>query len=233
MLRLWFTLPNLCGARAGSRAGLCRGSTFTGRSLPVLAMDKRTTDGFTGRIGRIEELIRVLDGSADKSVRSNAGELVRALLEIHAAGMERMLEIVDAAGAAGEAAIAEMTADDLVSNLMLLHGLHPVALETRVRRALDSVRPRLGLHGGNVELLDVTENGEIRLRLQGNCHGCPSSQVTLKYLIEEAIYAAAPDASGIEVEGAIGGIAATERTVPKFAECPLPQEIDSIPKQAV
>jgi Fe-S cluster biogenesis protein NfuA/nitrite reductase/ring-hydroxylating ferredoxin subunit len=87
--------------------------------------------------------------------------------------------------------------------LLILHGLHPFDLETRVRQALDKVRPYLGSHGGNVELLGVTAEGVVRLRLAGSCHGCPSSQVTLKYAIEEEIYKAAPDLTAIQVEGAV------------------------------
>ncbi|HEX4149448.1 MAG TPA: NifU family protein, partial [Pirellulales bacterium] len=62
-------------------------------------------------------------------------------------------------------------------------------------------RPLLGAHGGNVLLLGVTAEGAVHLRLEGNCHGCASSQATLKSTIEQAIYAAAPEVSAIHVEG--------------------------------
>ena len=84
--------------------------------------------------------------------------------------------------------------------LLLLYGLHPVPLETRVMGALDKVRPYLDSHGGNVELLGVAD-GVVRLRLQGSCKTCPSSAMTLKLAIEEAVYAAAPDVAAIEAEG--------------------------------
>ncbi len=58
-------------------------------------------------------------------------------------------------------------------------------------------------HGGNVELLGVTDQGAVRLRLEGSCQGCPSSRVTLRYAVQEAIYAAAPDVTAIETEGAV------------------------------
>jgi Fe-S cluster biogenesis protein NfuA len=90
----------------------------------------------------------------------------------------------------------------VVGGLLLLHGLHPLDLEARVLQALDQVRPFLRSHGGNVELLSLTD-GVIRLRLQGNCQGCPSSAVTMKQTIEEAILARAPDAIALEVEGAV------------------------------
>ena len=80
-------------------------------------------------------------------------------------------------------------------------GLHPLDLETRVRNALEEVKPRLGLHGGSVELLGVSPEGRVQLKLQGNCHECPSSRLTLRFSIEEALYAAAPDLTGLDVEG--------------------------------
>jgi Fe-S cluster biogenesis protein NfuA/nitrite reductase/ring-hydroxylating ferredoxin subunit len=88
----------------------------------------------------------------------------------------------------------------LVSHLLLLHGLHPLDVETRVVQALEEVRPYLQSHGGNVEFLGV-EEGVARLRMQGSCDGCPSSAMTLKLAIEEAVMKAAPDLDGIEAEG--------------------------------
>jgi Fe-S cluster biogenesis protein NfuA len=90
--------------------------------------------------------------------------------------------------------------DELLGSLFLLHGLHPVDVETRVLEALDEVRPYLKSHGGNVELISI-ENGVAYLRLDGSCNGCSSSTVTLKATIEEAINKAAPDLNGLEVEG--------------------------------
>jgi Fe-S cluster biogenesis protein NfuA len=69
-----------------------------------------------------------------------------------------------------------------------------------VRQALEGVRPYLGSHGGDVELLGV-EDGVARLRLAGTCNGCPSSTVTLQNAIEEALLKAAPDLERIDAEG--------------------------------
>ena len=91
--------------------------------------------------------------------------------------------------------------DELVEHLLLLHGIHPTPLETRVRAALAKVRPYLESHGGDVELVAV-DQGVVRLRLQGSCSGCPSSTMTLKLAIEDAIHKAAPDVEAIEAEGA-------------------------------
>jgi Fe-S cluster biogenesis protein NfuA len=90
----------------------------------------------------------------------------------------------------------------LVGQLLMLYDLHPVDLETRIKQALDKVRPMLKSHGGDVELLSV-EDGIVRLRLNGSCNSCPSSSLTLKNAIEEAIYEAAADIAGLEVVGVV------------------------------
>jgi Fe-S cluster biogenesis protein NfuA len=187
-------------------------------------MERTNTADFARRMGRIESLIHSINEVADADTKEKARELTQSLMELHSAGIERMLEITDATGANGDLIVAGFVADPIVSNLLLIHGLHPISLESRVTQALDAVRPRLGQHGGSVELLSVTENGEVRLRLEGNCHGCPSSRVTLKYSIEEAIYAAAPDVNTIEVEGVADsiGMATGAGKVSNFTECPSP-----------
>jgi Fe-S cluster biogenesis protein NfuA/nitrite reductase/ring-hydroxylating ferredoxin subunit len=86
--------------------------------------------------------------------------------------------------------------------LLVVHGLHPYGVEERVERALAAVRPYLGSHGGDVELLGVSEEGVVRLRLLGSCDGCPSSSVTLDLAVEGAIHEAAPEVSAIEIEAA-------------------------------
>jgi Fe-S cluster biogenesis protein NfuA/nitrite reductase/ring-hydroxylating ferredoxin subunit len=138
-------------------------------------------------------------------------ELLQSLMELHGSCIERMMEITAEAGGAGQAIVERFTGDELVRGLLLLYGLHPVALEARVSQALDKVRPYLSSHGGNVELLGV-EDGVVRLRLQGSCKSCPSSAMTLKLAIEEAIYEAAPDVAGIEAEGALEQAAAAATT---------------------
>ena len=126
-------------------------------------------------------------------MREQVRELIQSLLDLHGTGLERILSVVYDSGIGGSAVIDELGRDQLVSGSCLLHGLHPLDLETRVRNAIEEVKPRLGLHGGSVELLGVSPEGRVQLKLQGNCHECPSSRLTLRFSIEEALYAAAPD----------------------------------------
>lgn len=148
----------------------------------------------------VEGLIRKIEGLADPEARAAAVELMQALLDFHGAGLDRLMEIVSEEGEAGYRIFDRVAQDELTANMLLLYGLHPVPLETRVVQALDKVRPYLDSHGGSVELLGV-EGGTVRLRLQGSCKTCPSSSLTLKHAIEEAIYMAAPDVAAIEAEG--------------------------------
>jgi Fe-S cluster biogenesis protein NfuA/nitrite reductase/ring-hydroxylating ferredoxin subunit len=125
--------------------------------------------------------------------------MAQVLLELYGEGLARMMEVI-AQGEECERTFKVFAEDELISHLLLLHGLHPLDVETRVVQALEEVRPYLQSHGGNVELLRI-EGGVARVRLQGNCDGCPSSTVTLKLAIEEAVLKAAPDLEGIEAEG--------------------------------
>ena len=138
---------------------------------------------------------------ADRA-RERAEELVRVVTDLYGAGLERLLDIVYDSGRLDEELLALLAADELVAGLLLVHGLHPYDVTMRVEQALEAVRPYLGSHGGDVELLGVTEDGTVRLRLLGSCDGCPSSAVTLKLAVEGAIEAAAPEIVAIEVDDA-------------------------------
>jgi Fe-S cluster biogenesis protein NfuA/nitrite reductase/ring-hydroxylating ferredoxin subunit len=149
-------------------------------------------------VGRTEQLLEELERLPDGPARDTATETIAALLDLYGEGLGRIVETV-AERDSGELADA-LTSDELVAHLLLLHGLHPVPLAQRLAGALDEVRPYLESHGGNVELLAV-EDGVVRLRLEGSCSGCPSSTVTLKLAIENAIRGAAPEIGEIVAEG--------------------------------
>jgi Fe-S cluster biogenesis protein NfuA len=140
---------------------------------------------------RVDRLVARLDGGGNPELRAVALELVQSVVELHGAALERMIESI-AQTAAGERALDEAIEDDLVASVLLLHGLHPDPMETRVLQALDKVRPYLHTHGGDVEFVSAHE-GVVRIRLIGSCGSCPSSSVTLKNAVEDALYEAAPD----------------------------------------
>jgi Fe-S cluster biogenesis protein NfuA len=156
---------------------------------------------FQQRIQKIEALVHKIERLHDADARASALELFQLVMDLHGAGVERMMDIVFEAGEPGRAIIDNLAQDELVGSLLLLYGLHPLDLETRVIQALEKMRPFLRSHGGGVELLAIND-GAVRLRLEGGSQGCGSSAQTLKLALEEAIYDAAPDITGLEIEGA-------------------------------
>ncbi|MBB2910941.1 Fe-S cluster biogenesis protein NfuA [Streptosporangium becharense] len=152
---------------------------------------------------RVEALLADLGAPGDAATRAKAEELVRALVELYGAGLERIVEIVTEVRAAE--VLRRLVDDRLVAGLLVLHDLHPLSAAERVRAALDTVRPYLGLHEGGVELLGVDEEGVVRLRLEGTCHGCPSSRITVTDAIERAVREAAPEVVRVDVEGVTDG----------------------------
>jgi len=152
------------------------------------------------RLGGLDAALRELGQTATAAQQARTREIIQTLLEYHGAGLQRLMEYLAAAGTAGTEIRARLCADELLASLLLLHGLHPLPLETRVTQALEKVRPLLKSHRGNVQLLEIRA-GVVYLRLEGSCHGCPSSAATLKNAIEEALYEMAPDLEGLEVQG--------------------------------
>ena len=149
---------------------------------------------------QIESLIREAEALADPDLRAKAVALVRSLMDFHAAGLGRLMEIIADSADAGRAVFDGIARDDLVGGLLVLYGLHPLDFETRVRQALDKVRPSLDARGVSVELLGSAD-GVVRLRLSEGPHASRSSMLAHKATIEGAILEAAPDVIGVQVEG--------------------------------
>jgi Fe-S cluster biogenesis protein NfuA/nitrite reductase/ring-hydroxylating ferredoxin subunit len=149
---------------------------------------------------RVQELTQALEALEDGPAKALAEDVVGAIVDLYGDGLERIVAILAESGVAGQEIHERMVEDGVVASLLLIHDLYPIDLETRVREALDGVRPYLESHGGDVELLGV-EGGVARLRLQGSCHGCAASAATLELAIKDALDAAAPDLAGLEVEG--------------------------------
>jgi Fe-S cluster biogenesis protein NfuA/nitrite reductase/ring-hydroxylating ferredoxin subunit len=147
---------------------------------------------------RIERLSAELERIEDPRARRVAEQLTGAILELHGEGLARVMDAL----ADDDEARERVVSDGVVASLLLIHGLYPVELETRVREGLASVRPYMESHGGNVELLAI-EDGVARLRLEGSCDGCAASASTLELAIKQALEETAPDLVGLEVEGVV------------------------------
>jgi hypothetical protein len=128
-----------------------------------------------------------MEAISDSESRQAAKALMESILELHGAGLERVIEMVLDSGDAGKAAIRRFTGDSLVSSLLALHGLHPDSLEARAGRAL-------GRMSGSAELVSTFEEVVV-VRLNGTACGLRDS-------VEAALREAVPDAREIVIQEA-------------------------------
>jgi Fe-S cluster biogenesis protein NfuA len=158
------------------------------------------------RIQRIGEMVEQLESAADPNARAMAKELLESLMALHGAALERILQLASDAGEPGEAIIRKCGRDDLVGGVLLLYGLHPENLRTRVTRALEKSQRSMESHGASAELISVSEDGVVTLRLHVKPNGCGSTAASLKSNLEAVIQDAAPDATSIVVEETGAGL---------------------------
>lgn len=150
---------------------------------------------------RVDVLLRNFDSVATpRQARELADELARTLVTLYGTGLERVLGIVhETLDGRSEAVFTKLCDDPFVESLLCLHDLHPYSIEERVARALDSVRPYLKSHEGDIAIVAVAD-GVVTLHLEGTCDGCPSSSATVKLAIERAILERVPEIREVRAE---------------------------------
>lgn len=149
---------------------------------------------------KLQELIERAQSVADPAARAVVQECLHSVLAFYGEGLARILQIVREADPGRQTVLDLLANDPVVRGLLLIHGLHPLDLPTRLQQAIEKVRPYMESHGGNVELIGL-ENDVARFRLAGACQTCPSSSVTLELALRRAIEEACPDLAGFAVEG--------------------------------
>jgi Fe-S cluster biogenesis protein NfuA len=153
------------------------------------------------QIESIDKMVRALEEAKDPVLRANAKELVQALMTLHGACLERMLEVVGQSGVSGKSIIDTFARDGVVKSVLLLYGLHPIDTKTRVLEALEKMRSSMRSNTRTVSFVGIDDAGMVTLRMEGKSEGCGSSDSGLKQAVEQGIYEAAPDVSGIVIEG--------------------------------
>jgi hypothetical protein len=175
-------------------------------------MDKesrsRTSDG---EALRLQELLARFETQGDPAARAAAQELVRLVIDLHRRGLSDLLAIVQEAGSQpADTLLARFTANPAVRGMLLLHGLHPEDLATRASKAVERLRPHLGVRGVRVDLIGV-EDDVVRLRVSasGQKNQRPSA-IDLQREIENAVLEMTPDAADVIIEGLEAAGGATE-----------------------
>jgi len=165
-------------------------------------MDDQRDQQFHETLERIEQLVTEGEQVADPALRERQKDLVRSLLDLHATALARLVDIVARGGEPGQAIINGLAQDELVKPLLLLYGLHPLSLEERVRRAVDKIRPSLGVYGAAVEILSVvSDRVALHVEQNGNEQGHGASVEALRQALAEAVYEMAPDLAALEITG--------------------------------
>jgi hypothetical protein len=146
-------------------------------------------------IARIDELLPRVQALPDAAARTLTAELVQAVMSLHAAALQRMVEI---AATFAPDSLKAMGSDPLVSPVLALHGLHPDDFAARIARAIAKLRQYFDSRGAGIELLEAGPD-LVRVHFSGSR---PGSGQAARPVIEDAIYEAAPEVGSLIIEGA-------------------------------
>ena len=154
---------------------------------------------FQQKVRELGAMVGELDQVPGGGSKVAARELVQLLMEVHGAGLERIMEIVFESGTEGETMICKLGQDPIVRNLLLLYSLHPEDMETRVSKALDTIGLRLHKFDSEVELISI-HDGAVQVQLH-TPHTRGSAGKNLRSIVEEEIYNLAPDLASLTLLG--------------------------------
>lgn len=148
---------------------------------------------------RVDEAVAAVAG-LNEPARAAAEELQAAVEAVHRAGLVTIVRALRA-DEATRAVLFELVDDPVVHLLLSLHGIVRPDPVTNANQVLETVRPQLHSHGGDVALVRI-EDGTAFVRLEGACNGCSMSSVTLRNLVQEALVEGVPAITAVEVVAA-------------------------------
>jgi Fe-S cluster biogenesis protein NfuA/nitrite reductase/ring-hydroxylating ferredoxin subunit len=170
--------------------------------IPAQSMDHRAEQPSSSSAG-LDELLKdiqaleTITAEWDEHKCNTVEALRRADDALHKEGISRLIKAVKQVPEA-MIALKEVVGDEVVYAVLRHLDIVKPSLHERVEQALDSVRPYLGTHGGNVELVEITPPETVTIRLLGACDGCPASGLTLREGVEKAIKEFCPEITTIK-----------------------------------
>ena len=157
---------------------------------------------FQEQVRQLGQLITQFDQMPEGPQKTACKQLVQLLMDVHGAGLDRIMEIVFENEAAGPAIIDKLGQDSITSSLLLLYSLHPDDLETRLNKAVERMRPRLRKLSNSVDLISVHEGAvEVRVTSSASGHSCGSTARDVRTIVEDGVYELAPDITLLEIRG--------------------------------
>ncbi len=145
-------------------------------------------------ISQIDELILKVNALPDPAARAAAVELVQAVMRLHATALQQVLDLVSVSA---PEVVGALAADETVSRVLVLHGIHPDNFDQRFARALDRLQHYFDSRGARIEVLQAGPE-LIRVRFEGHR---PGSGAAARKVIEDAVYEAVPEAGELIVDG--------------------------------
>lgn len=161
-------------------------------------------DGATA-FDQLNILLESIEQHPEEAVRNHVRALVYTLLDLHHGALQRIVEIISAQPE-GERIMQELSGDEIVQAVLMVHELMSQPLETRIENALEIAREQLKIYGADVELVEV-KNGAARLKLFGGSSTANVSTSILKAEIEHALREHTPDLLDVEYEDMIAPLA--------------------------
>lgn len=149
-----------------------------------------TTEDAEATARRVDGLLAELRGGPDPRAAAVAEELTRCLVQLYGAGLARIVAGI------GPELSADICADPLVESLLLVHDLHPLDADARIRQAVERSWPR----PGELRYLGIDAAGVAHLRLTAGRSGCRSSPQTVRGEVEDFVRQAAPELTDVQVE---------------------------------
>lgn len=159
-----------------------------------------TGSEFQEQVRQLGKLITQFDQMPEGPPKTACKELVQLLMDVHGAGLDRIMEIVFDSDGPGPAIIDKLGNDTITSSLLLLYSLHPQDMETRVHQSIDRMRPRLRKLSCSVDLAGIAE-GAVQVRVTAGGHSCGSSSKDIRAIVEECVFELAPDVASLEILG--------------------------------
>jgi len=155
---------------------------------------------FQEQVRELGKLIGQFDQMPEGPQKRACKELVQLLMDVHGAGLDRIMELIFESGTGGGALIDKLGQDSIAGSLLLLYSLHPDDLQARVEKAIQLMRPRLRKLACTAELVRVGED-VVQVRITTTGHSCGSSSKDIKAIVEDCIFEFAPDVTSLEVLG--------------------------------
>lgn len=181
-------------------------------AIDIMPVKREDLAGFAGDIARLETIFE----SWDETQRGAVEAYRSAIEDLQGEAIRRLVRALKAEPAA-LAVMKTALGDEVVYAVLRRHNIIKASLSERLEAALESVRPMLASHGGDIELVKIAPPS-IEVRFIGACDGCPASALTFHAGVKKAVEAACPEITDIlQIKGMGGGGGDSVRFVSPFA----------------